>query len=129
MSNKLKISTKSSEQLEYITNRLGLRRNVVCRLAIGRSLTDPNSVKTYKAINSAGYEFNRYTLTGDYDDIFIALITQHEKRRLSDNDYFSKFLRKHIERGIDYLFKDYQKINSPVEFLMSMADNETRKVG
>lgn len=119
---KLKISKEMSEYLEYLSNKLGIRRNVVCRLAVGRSLDELDSVKDFKPKDSFGFEFNRYTLTGESDDIFKALIVQHERRKLTDDQYFLKFLRNHIERGIGLLYEEYKRVNSPVDFLVMLAD-------
>ena len=55
------------------------------------------------------------------DMLFKALIVQLEKRRMTDEEYFSLYLRRHVEKGIDLLHKEYMKINSPVEFLVSLA--------
>jgi len=119
---KLKLSKEMSECLDYLSNKLGLRRNIVCRLAAGRSLAELESVKDFKPKDSSGFEFNRYTLTGESDDIFKALIIQHEQRTLTDDQYFSSFLRNHIERGIVLLYEEYEKINSPVDFLIGLVD-------
>jgi len=124
MANKLKISTENSKQLEFLSNRLGLRRNIICRLAIGRSLNEPASVSKYKPTDNAGTEFNRYTITGDLDDIYKALVIQHEKKRMTDDEYFAKFLRNHIERGVGILYTEYLKVNSPIEFLVSLTKNK-----
>jgi DNA sulfur modification protein DndE len=118
---KLKLSEKTSKHLEYLSRRLGLRRNIVCRLAIGRSLAEKESVLSISPKDSNGYEFNRYTLTGEYDNIFKALVVQHEKRKLHDTEYFAKYLRNHIERGINLLYHEYERINSPVEFLVALS--------
>lgn len=120
MTNKLKISKGTSELLDNLSNRLNLRRNIICRLAVCRSLTLKESVKNISPVDSIGYEFNRYTLTGDYDIIFLSLIKQHEMRNINDSQYFSKYLRNHIERGIKILHSEYQKINSPIEFYASL---------
>ena len=120
MSNRLKISKESSKKLKYLSKRLGLRRNVVCRLAVSRSLAVKESVESFKPKDSAGFEFNRYTLTGEHDYVFKALVVQHEGRRLSDNEYFSKYFRRYIERGIELLYSEYLKINSPIDFLVGL---------
>ncbi|MCD6449275.1 MAG: DNA sulfur modification protein DndE [Thermotogaceae bacterium] len=122
MANKLKLSTEHSRQLEFLSGRLGLRRNIICRLAIGRSLIEPASVSKYKPKDSSGTEFNRYTLTGDLDDIYKALIIQHEKKRMDDEEFFVKYLRNHIERGIGILYEEYQKINSPIDFIVGLVE-------
>lgn len=121
MPTKLKLSRESSKRLEYLSNKLGLRRNIICRLAIGRSLAKIESVENNEPEDSAGYEFNRYTLTGEQDDIFKALVIQHEGKKLNDSLYFSKYLRNHIERGVDLLYKEYEKINSPIDFLVRLS--------
>ena len=123
MSSRLRISKKASEQLNHLSKRLDLRRNIVCRLAIGRSLAEKGSVKDMKPKDSAGFEFNRYTLTGEYDDIFKAVVKQHEKK-LNDREYISTFLRNHIERGIQFLYIEYQRINSPIDFFADLFKSD-----
>lgn len=98
----------------------------MCRLAIGRSLAEEESVKTINPKDSNGYEFNRYTLTGEYDSIFKALIIQHEGKKMHDGEYFTKYLRNHIERGVNLLYYEYERINSPVEFLVALSINTQR---
>lgn len=120
MSNKLKISKETSTQLDHLSSRLGLRRNIICRLGVGRSLAEKHSVKDLKPKSNVGYEFNKYTLTGDYDEMFRALIIQHEGKKLTNHQYFSKYLRNHIERGIELLYKEYERINSPIDFLVKL---------
>jgi len=127
MSSRLKLSEKVSNQLDTLSNKLGLRRNIVCRLAIGRSLVEKETVKDMKPNDSSGREFNRYTLTGDQDALFKALIIQHEQKKVDDNEYFSKYLRNHIERGTNLLYLEYSKINSPVDFLVGLVDKKYSK--
>jgi len=122
MSTRLRLSEKTSYRLNILTNKLGLRRNIICRIAIGRSLAEKNTVKDLKPEDSSGIELNRYTITGDQDDLYRALVNQHEEKRLNDFDYFSKYLRNHIERGVSLLFEEYNKINSPIDFLVSLFD-------
>lgn len=124
MSSRLKISKKASEQLGHLSNRLALRRNIVCRLAIGRSLAEKESVKNIRPKDSAGYEFNLGTLTGEYDGIFKALVNQHERKKMNDRDYVSTFLRNHIERGIQLLYIEYQRINSPMDFFADLFKSD-----
>ena len=127
MSTRLKLSKEKSEQLDFLSTKLGLRRNIVCRLAIGRSLVEAQSVKDIDHVDSLGYELNRTTITGIHDEIFRALITQHEKRKLDDFEYFSKYTRNHIERGITLLNVEFQRINSPIDFLVGLIDFDKRK--
>lgn len=122
MSSKLKISKKTSQRLDHLSKTLDLRRNIVCRLAVGRSLAERSSVAGLAPDDSAGYEFNRYTLTGDCDCIFKAMVGQHEGKRIGDKEYFSKFIRNHIERGIEFLYREYLRINSPTDFFAGLLE-------
>jgi len=126
MSNKLKLSKESSDQVDYLSTKLGLRRNIQCRLAIGRSLAVKNSVRNIYPKDNLGREYNRSTITGEHDKLFQALINQHEKKRLNDFEFFSKFLRNHIERGINLLVQEFDKINSPIEFIIGLINEKER---
>ena len=55
MSNRIKISKEVSSQLESLSARLNLRRNIICRMAIGESLKINDSVKDYKPVDSIGF--------------------------------------------------------------------------
>jgi len=125
MASRVRVSEETSRQLDHLSSRLDLRRNIVCRLAIGRSLALKDSVKNIEQKNSSGYEFNLFTLTADKDLLFKVLCVQHEKKRLTENEYVSKYLRNHIERGTQILFSEFSRINSPVDFLMSLMDKKS----
>ena len=121
MQNKLKLSKESSSKLDSLSTKLNLRRNIICRLAIGRYLVDSSSVFEIEPLDNTGFEFNRYTLTGEHDNFFKLLIIQHEGKKFDDDTYFSIYLRNHIERGIEILYDEYQIINSPTEFLLFLS--------
>ena len=127
MSTRLKLSAGTSRQLEYLSKRLGLRRNILCRIAIGRSMVDKESVREYEQKDNLGYELNKTTVTGDHDHVFRALITQHEGKRINDFEYFSHYIRNHIERGVSYLSDEFNTVNSPVEFLISLIYYDKRE--
>lgn len=124
MKNKLKISEEASKQLKFLSHKLDLRRNIICRIAVAESLNNKKSIKSFEPKDSQGLEFNRYTLTGDQDLIFKSLIIQHEGNKINEDEFFSVYFRKHIERGLINLHKQYQKINSPIDFLLKIANTE-----
>ena len=85
-SNKLKLSKLATKEVDHLSARLGLRPNVICRLAIWRSLSLPESVNGYvravgeekEAEMDVDTEFNRYTLTGNEVDVYKILFYQYE---------------------------------------------------
>lgn len=123
MSNKLKLSKEASDHLNLLSMRFSLKRNIICRIAIGRSLSEASPVEDLSPKDNLGFEFNRYTLTGDFDAIFKAIICQHAGKKLDDDQYFSEYLRNHIERGLNLFYDEFRKINSPVDFLIGLFDS------
>lgn len=124
MQTRLRISEKANNQLNHLSNRLELRRNIVCRMAVGKSLTINDSVKDYEFEDNKGPEFNRVTLTGDQDLIFKTFIIQHEGEKIDEVQYFIHYFRSHIERGLGMLYDEYKKINSPINFLLKLIQQE-----
>lgn len=125
-SNKLNLSSQKSQMVDHLAGRLGLRPNIICRLAIGRSLSIAESVKDYPVPDNNGREFNRYTLTGENYDHYRVLIYQHEYeisgKKIPNQLYFAVYFRRHVERGIESLYKEYILINSPTRFLESLIE-------
>lgn len=121
MTNKLILTEDASEKIDQLSRQLSLRRNIICRLATGMSLRMEESIEDWEAENGSGFEFNRYTLTGEMDKIFKALVIQRERKKLDDDSFFSEYLRKHIERGTEEMFKKFQKSSSEIDFLESFT--------
>jgi len=133
-SNKLQLSKLATKELDHLSARLDLRPNIVCRLAIGRSLSIKISVKEYQRTEEeekgvekvVPKEFNRFTLTGEEDILYKILVYQHEYEcnnvKIPENQYYLGYFRLHLERGLDSLYYEYQRINSPVQFLRSLIE-------
>ena len=119
MADKLKLSSKSSDQLNFISTRLNLKRNVVCRIALSVSLSSGLPVSDEIKTDSDGYEFNKTTIFGP-DEIYFKAISCYVQKKASDNNFFNIIVRNHIEKGLEKMFTDYQKVNSPVGYILSM---------
>lgn len=55
-----------------------------------------------------GLELNRQTITGEYDDLFKALIVNKNGSDLSEEEYFPKYLKAHLDRGAKLLYAEYK---------------------
>ena len=115
MSSKMKLSQKTSEQLDYLADSLKIRRNIICRMALGVSLNEPKAPTTIFD-DSSGQEFNKPTILGTDESLFTALITQHYGKKIPDEDMFSTYMKAEISNGIHILYDQYRKVNSPVQF-------------
>lgn len=54
--------------------------------------------------NENGAEFNAYTLTGEYTELFLSLLNYVENNNPKDNKLFLDRMRSHIDRGIAMMF-------------------------
>jgi len=105
LANKIYLSQKTDNYLRSLKGKTGLTPNLLCRLAFCLSLNDPTPIQALPD-GDAAREFNRYTLTGQWDDLFIAYL--HERHRddgLSRAPDLTPLLTAHIDRGVALLYR------------------------
>ena len=118
---KIKTCKKASVRLSILKGRTGLTPNILARIGICLSLSDP-SIPNPQEYDDDGQEFNRYTLTGELDVLFIALM----KERLlqdgldPDKDLIPQF-KAHLNRGAISLFDKVKHLGDLYELLPSGA--------
>ncbi len=91
----LKLSTKAS----------------VMRIAIGLSLkskVDPRIDYPESNNDRGGATYQRATITGDYDELYKALMIEQINLKIEDKEIFPELYNSHISRGIDLLYDEYQ---------------------
>ncbi len=101
---RLRLSKSATARLSMLKGRTGLTPNILCRIGFCLSLSDP-VVPNPANYDEDGQEINRYTLIGEWDKLFVALL---KERMLKDNldldqDFFPQF-RAHMNRGANVLF-------------------------
>lgn len=109
---KLKTSQETQKIFEEIGTVVHLQPFALCKLALALSLRNDEKLsdENFKS-DSDGLELNRQTITGEYDDLFRALIVSHTKNKLNDEEYFPKYMKAHIDRGAKYLYSEYKYSN------------------
>lgn len=112
--NKLKISSEATGKLRVIRQRTGLTPNILCRLAAMLSMEE-GSVGAVRAPDENGTEFNAYTLTGEHEVVFFALLRFVEEtaagQTLPDEELLARF-RSHLHRGVATLLV---RVKSPLD--------------
>ena len=103
---KLRISLEATSKLRSLRQRTGLTPNLLCRLSLMLSLEE-GPVGSQPAPDEDGMEFNAYTLTGEYDGIFLALLRfveepTSQEAALTDEELLLR-LRAHLHRGVGTL--------------------------
>ena len=114
---RIRLSRSATTRLSMLKGRTGLTPNILCRIGFSLSLRDPIVPKP-ENYDEDGQEINRYTLMGEWDKFFIALL---KERLLKDGldlkeDLFPQ-LRAHINRGAINLFDRVKTIEDFQELL------------
>ncbi len=97
---------------EEIGASIHLQPFALCKIALALSLKDSQRLNedNFKT-DGEGLELNRQTITGEYDDLFKALIISHAGNSMTDEEYFPKYMKAHIDRGAKYLFSEFKYSN------------------
>ena len=95
---KLRLSNEASSRLRFLAGKTGLTPNLLCRMGFCLSLSE-QSTPNPSDYPEEDREFNRYTLLGEYDPLFIALLRERlaaDRNRYSAEEAF----RAHMNRGV-----------------------------
>ncbi|MNW60515.1 hypothetical protein D3C74_385060 [compost metagenome] len=119
----LKTSKYAKETLTQIYSSTGITPNILIRYAVTLSLrnNDPsNPVEPIKKDFPDGLVLNRSTVTGEYDYVFRAMVTQAAGRELTDEEFFPSYFNAHLERGIRTLASEYKSAGNYEKFIRNL---------
>lgn len=110
---KLKTSKETMSIFEEINSSVHLQPFALCKIALALSLRSEKQLSDDEfKTNNDGLELNRQTITGEYDELFKALVMSYQNKYLSDEEYFPKYLKAHIDRGATLLRAEFKYSNS-----------------
>lgn len=103
---RLRFCQEADNWLRVLRSRTGITPNILCRMGFSLSLDEPGLPNPDAYAEDSGREINRYTLLGEYDATYVALLRQ----RISDDtaadgtengepDIDAQF-RAHMNRGV-----------------------------
>lgn len=121
--NRVKLTTEASNRLRAAAGKTGMTPNLLCRLGFCISLAEPGVINP-EAYPEEDREFNRYTLLGEYDPLFIALLRQRCWREGVATDELPDYFRAHLNRGILLLQKRLKSLADIPRFVAEAAENE-----
>jgi DNA sulfur modification protein DndE len=124
--NRVRISKGATHRLQMLKGKTGLTPNILLRIAVCYSLNEPKIPKP-EDYDEEGQELNRYTLTGEWDSLYMGLLRE---RLIADGldpekDLLPQF-RAHLNRGVFSIFpqiKDLSDFQSllPIEDLKTLS--------
>lgn len=100
---RVRIDGDVTYKLNNLGRSTGLTPNYLARISLTYSLGEqqPPSVEEY---DTEGKEFNRYTLLGDNDSLYIALVKKRMLNEGRDPDsQLEEYFLAHLNRGIETL--------------------------
>ena len=109
MNFKLKTSKETMKIFIDLGNSLHLQPYILSKISIALSLKC-NEILGEKDFltDNEGIELNRQTITGEYDELFKALIISNNNEKLDDDQYFPKYIKAHLDRGAKILYSQYR---------------------
>lgn len=109
MLSNIKTSKANKELVTRLTQKLNLgAENVVARLAFSYSLNNSPQLNLSKIQDSNGKEYSAKVLFGNYEDLYVALISVNYNLH-STNKNVSKYIKMHIDDGLELIEREVSK--------------------
>jgi len=121
MQYRLKTTKATADRLKELQSKTNLTPNILARIAVSLSLREKEKINLIEA-PLLGLDFNRSTLTGNYDYVYKSLITEHEKREVTDDEFFPDLFNAHLERGAAILEKEYAQASNVNKLMRNLVD-------
>lgn len=124
--NRIYVGEEVDLRLRNLKARTGLTPNLLCRLGFCLSLAEPGIPDPKLYADSQAREFNRYTLTGQWDQFFFALLRERlVQDELDPNENLEEQFKAHLSRGVLLLFQRLKKL----EDLATLVAEAQRRAG
>lgn len=102
----IKLSSQAKDKLARLKGKTGIQNwNILCRWALCYSLSEHTLPTDVSISTDSNLEMSWYTFSGEYSDIYEALIIAwcKEMGLSTDQETVAKYFRLNLERGISYL--------------------------
>jgi DNA sulfur modification protein DndE len=99
--NRVQIGTKATNRLQMLKGQTGITPNYLCRIGLCYSLNEPRPPNPGE-YNTDGQTFNRYTLLGEHDALYMALLKERmlQEGKDPEEDLYEEFVA-HLNRGVN----------------------------
>ena len=98
--NRIQIGTDATNRLRMLKANTGMTPNYLCRIGLCYSLNEPRPPNAQE-YDSDGQTFNRYTLLGEHDALYMALLKERliQENKDLEEDLYDEFVA-HLNRGV-----------------------------
>lgn len=101
---RIQFTPDTDNRMRALKGRTGITPNLMGRMGYCLSLEEPGTPNPFDETAEMGREINRYTMLGEYDEAFIALlITWMQNKGYKDYsaEEVNKLFLAHMNRGIE----------------------------
>lgn len=124
MFNRITVGRETDQRLRNLKARTGLTPNLLCRLGFCLSLSEPSIPDAQLYADGNAREFNRYTLTGQWDVFFFSLLRERlEQDGLDPEADLESQFKAHLNRGVTLL---NQRIKNVTDLTTLVAEAQPR---
>jgi DNA sulfur modification protein DndE len=114
---RIRVGKNATNKLSALKSKTGLTPNLLCRIALCYSLEN-EKVSNLIPPDENGQEFNRHTLFGDDDILFISLVKQRcINDGLDPNKDFMRVLKLHLNSGIIAIHSRIKEVSDFINLL------------
>lgn len=109
--NRVQIGTKATNRLQMLKGQTEITPNYLCRIGLCYSLNEPRPPSPDE-YNADGQTFNRYTLLGEHDALYMALLKERmlQEGKDPDEDLCEEFVA-HLNRGVNRVFGNISDVS------------------
>jgi len=109
--NRVQIGTKATNRLQMLKGQTEITPNYLCRIGLCYSLNEPRPPSPDE-YNADGQTFNRYTLLGEHDALYMALLKERMLQEGKDpnEDLYEEFVA-HLNRGVNRVFGNISDVS------------------
>ncbi len=121
--NRVQIGTQATKRLQMLKGQTEITPNYLCRIGLCYSLNEPRPPNPGE-YNSDGQTFNRYTLLGEHDALYMALLKERllQEGKDPEEDLYDEFVA-HLNRGVIRVFGNI----SDVTDFYDLVPNELKR--
>jgi DNA sulfur modification protein DndE len=122
--NRIYVGEEVDWRLRNLKARTGLTPNLLCRLGFCLSLAEPGIPDPQLYADGQAREFNRYTLTGQWDLFFFSLLRERlAQDELDPEADLEAQFKAHLSRGVLLL---YQRLKNLEDLADMVAEAQRR---
>lgn len=108
---RITLSENVTHRLKMLKGRTGMTHNFTCRIGLCYSLNEPRPPNPGE-YDTEGLTINRYTLFGEHEALYLALVKERliQEHKDPDEDLYEELVA-HINRGVYRIHGNIKDIN------------------